>query len=125
MRPPLRILWFGSFLWFVAGLQLFLFAQALEENRSSRAELQHQQHQNSGQQPASEGPPAFGPTAHPNETSLRLEDFERMALENNPTLAQAAAAVGAASGRKVQAGLYPNPTIGVTGDENAPGPVIR
>src|SRR5215467_8491285 len=105
MTLPSRIFWFGSSLWFVAGLQLFLFAQALEENRSSRADLQHQQHQSNGQQPASEGPPAFGPTAHPNETTLRLEDFERMALENNPTLAQAAAGVRAAAGRKLQAGV--------------------
>jgi cobalt-zinc-cadmium efflux system outer membrane protein len=48
-----------------------------------------------------------------------------MALEGNPTLAQAAASVRAAVGRKLQAGLYPNPTIGVTGDENTPGPIIR
>jgi outer membrane protein, heavy metal efflux system len=48
-----------------------------------------------------------------------------MALEGNPTLAQAAANVRAARGRTTQAGLYPNPVIGVTGDEISPGPIIR
>jgi cobalt-zinc-cadmium efflux system outer membrane protein len=48
-----------------------------------------------------------------------------MALEANPTLAQAAAEIKAAEGKKLQAGVYPNPVIGATGDENTPGPVIR
>ena len=56
---------------------------------------------------------------------LRLEDLERMALDNNPTLKQAEARTGAAQGRLQQAGLYPNPTIGYAGDEISPGPVIR
>jgi outer membrane protein, heavy metal efflux system len=56
---------------------------------------------------------------------LRLEDLEQMALESNPTLAQAAANVRAATGRKHQSGLYPNPTMGATGDEVSPGPIIR
>jgi cobalt-zinc-cadmium efflux system outer membrane protein len=49
--------------------------------------------------------------------ALRLADLERMALENNPTLAQAEAAVRAAEGRRVQAGLWPNPTVGYFGEE--------
>jgi len=48
-----------------------------------------------------------------------------MALEGNPTLAQAAAEIKAAEGKKLQAGIYPNPMIGATGDENTPGPIIR
>ena len=56
------------------------------------------------------------PHSKPQE-ALRLEDLERMALEKNPTLSQAAAAVRAAEGRKVQAGLYPNPTLGYLGEE--------
>ncbi len=51
------------------------------------------------------------------QEALRLEDLERMALEKNPTLSQAAAAVHAAEGRKVQAGLYPNPILGYLGEE--------
>jgi cobalt-zinc-cadmium efflux system outer membrane protein len=56
---------------------------------------------------------------------LGLAELERMALEGNPTLAQAAAEIKAAEGKKEQAGVYPNPIIGATGDENTPGPVIR
>jgi outer membrane protein TolC len=44
--------------------------------------------------------------------ALALDDLERMALQGNPTLAQAAAAVDASRGKALQAGLYPNPTIG-------------
>lgn len=60
-----------------------------------------------------------------SQTTMSLEDLERMALANNPTLGQAAAGVQMAAGRKLQAGLYPNPTIGATGDEIATGPIIR
>jgi cobalt-zinc-cadmium efflux system outer membrane protein len=56
---------------------------------------------------------------------LRLPDLERMALEKNPAIAQAAARVRAAAGRVRQAGLYPNPMVGATGDEIAGGPIIR
>src|SRR5262245_5950053 len=51
------------------------------------------------------------------EPALRLEDLERMALQNNPTVGQAEAAVRAAEGRRVQAGLMPNPIIGYLGEE--------
>lgn len=50
-------------------------------------------------------------------TPLTLEDLERIALECNPTLGQAAMAVQAAQGNYVQAGLYPNPSIGYLADE--------
>lgn len=56
---------------------------------------------------------------------LSLADLERMALERNPTLAQAAAGVEAAQGRARQVGMRPNPTIGYTGEEISSGPVIR
>ena len=48
---------------------------------------------------------------------LTLEGAERSALENNPTLAQAAAGIRAASGRQLQAGLWPNPRLGYSGEE--------
>jgi cobalt-zinc-cadmium efflux system outer membrane protein len=51
------------------------------------------------------------------EPALRLEDLERMALRNNPTIGQAEAAIRAAEGRRVQAGLMPNPIIGYLGEE--------
>jgi cobalt-zinc-cadmium efflux system outer membrane protein len=42
-----------------------------------------------------------------------------MALEGNPTLAQAEAAIRAAEGRRVQAGLMPNPVLGYQAEELA------
>jgi cobalt-zinc-cadmium efflux system outer membrane protein len=46
-----------------------------------------------------------------------LQQLEQIALENNPTLAEARAEVKAAAGRTHQAGMWPNPTVGYTGDE--------
>src|SRR5687768_12135530 len=43
---------------------------------------------------------------------MKLEDFEAMALQRNPTLAQSDAAIRAAEGRQRQAGLFPNPVAG-------------
>jgi outer membrane protein, heavy metal efflux system len=89
--------------------------------KDQEATLAQHQHE---RVPATQGETAKPPTQG-GATRLRLQDLETMALESNPTLAQAAANVRAAEGRKLQAGLYPNPTIGVTGDENTPGPIIR
>ena len=60
--------------------------------------------------PAAREPQASGPV-------LRLEELEALALKNNPTLAQAEAAVRAAEGRGVQAGLWPNPVVGYQAEE--------
>jgi cobalt-zinc-cadmium efflux system outer membrane protein len=46
------------------------------------------------------------------EAPLTLEALEARAMRSNPTLAQAEAAVQAAEGRRRQAGLWPNPTVG-------------
>src|SRR5688572_12212092 len=54
------------------------------------------------------------------EPAMRLEDLERMALQNNPTIGQAEAAIRAAEGRRAQAGLMPNPIIGYAGEELSP-----
>jgi len=43
---------------------------------------------------------------------LRLEDLEGMAMQRNPTLAQAEASISAAEGRRRQAGMFPNPIAG-------------
>jgi cobalt-zinc-cadmium efflux system outer membrane protein len=48
---------------------------------------------------------------------VRLEELEQMALKNNPTLSQAATEVRSATGRKLQSGLWPNPTAGYIGEE--------
>src|SRR5581483_5844340 len=53
----------------------------------------------------------------PQGAALTLAALEEMAIANNPTLKQAEAEIRAAQGRKVQAGLYPNPTVGYLGEE--------
>ena len=50
-------------------------------------------------------------------SGISLEELQSIAVANNPTLAQAAARVDAARGRWIQAGLYPNPSIGYMADE--------
>src|SRR5712672_2801714 len=51
------------------------------------------------------------------QKTITLEELQQMALQNNPTFAQAAANIQAAEGRKKQSGLYPNPTVGYQGEE--------
>ncbi len=53
------------------------------------------------------------PTIH----RLTLEDLEKIALEKNPTLAQAKSEITSAKARQLQSGLLPNPTVGYAGDE--------
>lgn len=48
---------------------------------------------------------------------MTLEQFDQLAVANNPTLAQARSEIRAAKGRRNQAGLYPNPTVGYSGEE--------
>jgi cobalt-zinc-cadmium efflux system outer membrane protein len=48
---------------------------------------------------------------------LSLASIEEIAKGSNPTLRQAEVEIRAAKARQRQSGLYPNPTIGYTGDE--------
>ena len=48
---------------------------------------------------------------------IALEVLVALALEQNPRLAKVSFAVEAARGRAYQAGLYPNPSVGLTWDE--------
>jgi outer membrane protein, heavy metal efflux system len=57
--------------------------------------------------------------------SLTLEQLEQRAFQANPAMRSADAAVRAAKGRRRQAGLYPNPIVGYTGEEITPGEVIN
>ena len=52
------------------------------------------------------------PQPGPDGRPYTLADFQRLAAANNPALRQAASDVEAARGLMIQAGLYPNPTIG-------------
>ncbi len=57
------------------------------------------------------------PAVDPEQKTITLEDLQQMALQLNPTFAQAAANIRAAEGRKQQSGLYPNPTVGYQGEQ--------
>ena len=53
----------------------------------------------------------------PQSNAYSLDDFESLALANQPAMAQAAARIQAARGQWVQVGLYPNPMIGYMAEE--------
>ena len=55
--------------------------------------------------------------AVPTAQSLTLEQLLQIAHANNPTLGQAQAGIRESAGRTLQAGLWPNPTVGYAGDE--------
>src|SRR5262249_4556699 len=48
---------------------------------------------------------------------ITLTSLQQLAAESNPTLRQAETEIRAAKARQQQSSLYPNPTIGYTGDE--------
>jgi cobalt-zinc-cadmium efflux system outer membrane protein len=48
---------------------------------------------------------------------MGMGDFERIAMQHNPTLVQAVAQFEATLSRSFQAGLYPNPTLGYIQDQ--------
>jgi cobalt-zinc-cadmium efflux system outer membrane protein len=51
------------------------------------------------------------------EAALTLAELEQLALESNPTLQAAQAAIEAARGRARQAAAWPNPTVGYSAEE--------
>ncbi len=62
-------------------------------------------------------------TMEQSQTSpaYQLADLEEKALQQNPTIAQSQANVRISQAHKMQAGLWPNPTVGYLGDEIAGG----
>jgi outer membrane protein, heavy metal efflux system len=65
--------------------------------------------------PPLENDPLPGPG--PNGLPFDLPALQSLALANNPIVQQAAADVQVARGGMIQAGLYPNPTVGYQGDQ--------
>lgn len=57
-------------------------------------------------------PPARAERDSERPDPIMLADLEELALQSNPTLRQAVAAVGQVRGNMIQAGLYPNPQVG-------------
>jgi len=68
--------------------------------------------------------PAFAQTT-PVVTPVTLGELEQLALQNNPTTTAAAAGIDAARGRTRQAGAWPNPMIGYSGEELKTGDLDR
>ena len=115
LRSPFAILLLGS-----AVMSLTAGGQTASQREAP--DPAHPEHHES------HGPAAAGalPAAPPAGGSvLSLRDLEAKALEKNPTLAQAAAGVRGARGLARQAGAYPNPVIGVLGDDNTPNQTFR
>jgi outer membrane protein, heavy metal efflux system len=75
-----------------------------------------EEHHGNQQQPNQEQP-AVKAAVEQSAGTITLEQLEQMALQNNPTLGQAAAAVQAVEGRKAQSSLYPNPVFSVVADD--------
>ena len=67
--------------------------------------------------PAIDSQKKFEPEKTIQAPEISLADLERSALENNPTLKQADSSIRAAEGRKIQAGLFPNPVVGLTAED--------
>ncbi|HKI32207.1 MAG TPA: TolC family protein [Gemmataceae bacterium] len=67
------------------------------------------------------------PLPCPDSRPLELHDLQELALTNSPLLKQALAEVEAARGAMIQAGAYPNPTMGFEDDAIGQGglPVER
>jgi cobalt-zinc-cadmium efflux system outer membrane protein len=57
--------------------------------------------------------------------ALSLADLQQLAVENSPVVRQAAADADTAYGQVIQAGLWPNPTIGYEADQWQPGPQLK
>ena len=94
-----------------------LHAQQMPEMPSDHAstDMQHE-HQHMNGIPAN-FPQMGRAQKDPQAKLFTLEDAQKLAREFNPTLRQAEAEIRAAKARQQQAGLYPNPRIGYTGDE--------
>jgi outer membrane protein, heavy metal efflux system len=89
------------------------------------ASQEHAEHHHHGDiKPVEAHYPQLGPAQTNVQNALvTLDQVQNIARQMNPTLHQAEAEIRAAKARRQQAGLYPNPTVGYTGDEIRGGSV--
>jgi cobalt-zinc-cadmium efflux system outer membrane protein len=88
------------------------------------AQQEHAQHHHGDIRPLEAEYPHMGRAQEKAQGPLvTLEQVQKIAHELNPTLRQVEAEIRAAKARQQQAGLYPNPTVGYTGDEIRGGSV--
>jgi len=79
---------------------------------------QEHMHHHGNIQPVTPFYPCLGRAQESAQGKLvNLDDAQRLASQSNPTLRQAEAEIRAAKARHQQSSLYPNPTVGYTGDE--------
>ena len=88
-----------------------------EQKIPEKTEQKEDSKQPSMENPQPDSQKSVEPGKMPETPTIGLADLERMALENNPTLKQAEFSIRAAEGRKIQAGLLPNPVVGITAED--------
>src|SRR6266581_544831 len=117
---------------FAHGLALLLMVSGLYGQNSQSSEPAQNQQMPGMQMPDNPQPQQpktqqMPPAAEAQEppanlgAAYTLEQLQQSAIEHNPTLKQSQAEIRAAEGRKRQAGLYPNPTVGYLGEQISGG----
>ena len=116
---PLSVCASGAFHSFVYSLALvFLCAPAYAQQLSAPVIQEQHQHMHAGAQVSQTEFPRLGRAQQNAKNSLfMLENALQLARENNPTFRQAEAGIQAAHAQAQQAGFYPNPIVGYSGDE--------
>jgi len=108
------------FRWPLVALAIYLFSATVataQDPSMPGMQMQHQHSHGASQSIEVEFPRLGRDQANAKDSLLSLESALQTARENNPTLRQAEAGVKAAQSRAQQAGLYPNPIVGYSGDE--------
>jgi cobalt-zinc-cadmium efflux system outer membrane protein len=96
-------------------------ATAREPLSKKKTTLRAQNQSDDQSQPVERAPTPSAAAEQP----VTIEFLEALALENNPTLAQAAAAINMALGQMQQVGLYPNPQAGYLRTDSSPSGRFR
>jgi len=113
----------GKFVALFAATTLSLAAVRAQEMQMPAGQ-EHMQHHHGDIRPVEAEYPHLGRAQEKAQgTLVTLEQVQKIARELNPTLRQAEAEIRAANAHQRQAGLYPNPTVGYTGDEIRGGSV--
>lgn len=115
----------GTKAWLPSPLVFLLAANLSAQEMQMPPSQEHTEHHHHGDiQPVEAHYPQLGRAQAAAQNPLvTLEQVENIARQMNPTLHQAEAEIRAAKARQQQAGLYPNPSIGYTGDEIRGGSV--
>ncbi len=107
-----------------AGLAAAIFVHGQEMPNMPDMPHEHGQHEQMNMPGVQAKYPRMGRAQEQAQGKLfTLEEAQHLASEANPTLRQAEAEIRAAKARQQQVGLYPNPTVGYTGDEIRGGSV--